>query len=48
MQGKKQEEIKAEQKVKDAAKLAGKVDPAANEEDITAAFDAGDDGDVVF
>lgn len=48
VQGKKEDEIQKDLKEKEAAKAAGLAVPASNEEDITAAFDAGDDGDVVF
>ena len=52
MQGKKEVEIKreAEQKAKEQAKIAamGKSAMATNDTDITAAFDANDDADVVF
>jgi V-type H+-transporting ATPase subunit D len=55
VQGKKREEEKEIQKKKDAAIKAGLVSAAAaaaggkeNDADITAAYDAGDDEDVVF
>ena len=52
VQGKKEVEIKreAEQKAKEQAKIAamGKSATTTNDTDITAAFDANDDADVVF
>jgi len=54
VQGKKEVEMKAQQKKKDAAKKlaaeSGVPDPVGkeNDEDITAAFDAADDADIVF
>ena len=52
MQGKKEAEIEAEQKRKDAEKMAalksGRTVKRTNNADITANFDAQDDADVVF
>ncbi|CAB9507408.1 proton ATPase subunit D [Seminavis robusta] len=52
VQGKKEIEIKREaaQKAKEAAKImvSGQARPKSNDADITAAFDANDDEDVVF
>jgi len=48
VQGKKEDAIKDEEARKEKAKLSGKVSDKENDEDITAAFDANDDADVVF
>ena len=48
VQGKKEEEMKREAARKEAEKKAGKPVGKENEEDITAAFDANDDEEVVF
>ena len=50
VKGKKEVEMAKEEKLKEAAKAAGKLPTAGkeNEEDITAQFDAQDDADVVF
>ena len=49
VQGKKQEEQKAEMAAKEKAKKEGLLKPdEAPDVDITAEFDAGDDVDVVF
>jgi len=48
VQGKKEDAIKDEEARKEKAKLSGNVPDKENDEDITAAFDANDDADVVF
>jgi V-type H+-transporting ATPase subunit D len=52
VQGKKEQDIEEERRQKEADVKAGLVKPTApgkeNEADITAAFDANDDEDVVF
>lgn len=49
VQGKKEAEIQAQAKDKaQQKKITGSAAGKENEEDITAAFDAGDDADVVF
>ena len=49
VQGKKEEELKKEAALKENAKAAGAAPVAKeNDADITAAFDATDDEDVVF
>jgi hypothetical protein len=49
VQGKKEAQIKLDEKAKEAAKLAGELDvQPPSDKDITAEFDATDDEDVVF
>ena len=48
VQGKKENSMKEEQAMKEKMKQAGDIVDKENEEDITAAFDANDDADVVF
>ena len=48
VKGKKEDEIKKADKLKEEAKLLGKVANKENETDITAQYDAADDEDVVF